>query len=575
VNLLTQDEMVTSLAAAGVVAPDAAEVARKSAASSGKGAVDVLFEDRLADASALSRAVAGIMGLPFADLETHAAGPDVCALLPRRLVVRYKVFPMAYDGTVLQVATSAPYNIRAFDELRSLASVDIEPVVASPDAIGKAIDRHYGLGADTVDTLVDAGNGVSVLDASNVQADITAASEEATLIRFVNQVLVEALRLRATDVHIEPFENRIVVRYRIDGMLYPAPIPEEAGRFQRAIVSRIKIMSNLNIAETRLPQDGRLKLVVHGREIDVRVSIIPMLFGEGVVLRLLDKSNLFFSLEALGMAGDTLAGFRAVIARPHGIFLVTGPTGSGKTTTLYAALEKIRSPELKLITIEDPIEYQLDGVNQIQVKPEIRFDFAQGLRRILRHDPDVVMVGEIRDRETAETAIQAAMTGHLVFSTLHTNDAAGALTRLVHMGIEPYLVGSSVEGVMAQRLVRILCLSCKAPETSHEAFDLAERSGLGRPEALFKAVGCRDCRGTGYRGRQGIFELLLVDDAVRDMVLEHEPSTSIRKHAVSRGMRTLRGDGWLKAFAGLTTVEEVLRVSKDDLAGANGSREGK
>jgi general secretion pathway protein E/type IV pilus assembly protein PilB len=556
--------MLKCLAAAGVVTPEVAEAARKSAAASGRGAIDAIYEERLADNHTLSRAIAETMGLPYADLEGASVTPDVCALLARRLVVRYRVFPIEYDGRVLKVATSAPYNLRALDELRALAAIEIEPVVAAPESIRKAIDQHYGVGADTVDTLVDSGNGVSILEESGSGSDITAINEEATLIRFVNQVLVEALRLRATDVHLEPFENRMLVRYRIDGALCDAPIPEEASRFQRAIVSRIKIMSNLNIAETRLPQDGRLKLMVHGREIDVRVSIIPMLFGEGVVLRLLDKSNLFFSLEKLGMAADTLDRFKEIITRPHGIFLVTGPTGSGKTTTLYAALEKIRSPELKMITIEDPIEYQLDGVNQIQVKPEISFDFAEGLRRILRHDPDVIMVGEIRDRETAETAIQAAMTGHLVFSTLHTNDAAGALTRLVHMGIEPYLVGSSVEAVMAQRLVRNLCPSCKAPETSHEAIEIAKKAAAGRSFALFKAVGCRDCRGTGYFGRQGVFELLSIDDAVRDMVLERAPSTHIRRYAIREGMRTLRDDGWLKAFDGFTTVAEVIRVSREE-----------
>jgi len=565
-NFLSQDEIAQSLAAAGVVTADAVEAARKSAAASGRGAVDVFFDESLADCGPLCRAIADAMALPYADLDAASVTPDVCALLPRRLVVRYKVFPLAYDGRVLKVATSAPYNLRALDELCALARMEIEPVVAAPESIAKAIDRHYGVGADTVDTLVDNGNGIAVLDETRSDGDITVANEEATLIRFVNQVLVEALRMRATDVHLEPFENRMAVRYRIDGALCDASIPEEASRFQRAIVSRIKIMSNLNIAETRLPQDGRLKLLVHGHEIDVRVSIIPMLFGEGVVLRLLDKSNLFFSLERLGMGADTLEGFTRIISRPHGIFLVTGPTGSGKTTTLYAALEKIRSPELKVITIEDPIEYQLDGVNQIQVKPEIDFDFAQGLRRILRHDPDVIMVGEIRDRETAETAIQAAMTGHFVFSTLHTNDAAGALTRLVHMGIEPYLVSSSVEATMAQRLVRILCTSCKAPESSHEAIDMARSAADGRDMTLFKAVGCKDCRGTGYLGRQGIFELLTIDDAIRDMVLERAPSTHIRKYAISQGMRTLRDDGWLKVFAGLTTVAEVIRVSKEESA---------
>ncbi len=514
------------------------------------------------------------LGIPYVELTDLSPEPTLLDMVPSRVVFRHQVFPVdLVDGRLL-VATADPLDIRLFDELRTLLGREVEPVIASPRDIRTAISTYYGVGADTVDTLVrENGKTVDLLREqeealASATEDLSQTDDRATLIRFVNQVLVEALNLRATDVHIEPFDKELRVRYRIDGVLQEANVPPEAKRLQNAIISRIKIMAGLDIAEKRLPQDGRIRLALGGREIDVRVSVIPMLFGEGVVLRLLDKASLFLSLEELGMDEHSLEGFRDVVARPHGIILVTGPTGCGKTTTLYAALEKVRSPELKVLTIEDPIEYQLEGVNQIQVRPTIGLDFAEGLRRLLRHDPDVLMVGEIRDRETAETAIQAAMTGHLVFSTLHTNDAASALTRLVHMGIESYLVASSVEAVMAQRLVRVICDQCKEEDTSAE--HVAQSKGSQTPlreltsrsdVVLYHGVGCRHCRDTGYYGRQGIFELITLDDAIRDMVLGRASNYQIRQYALANGARSLRQAAWLKVLAGVTTLDELYRVT--------------
>jgi general secretion pathway protein E/type IV pilus assembly protein PilB len=394
--------------------------------------------------------------------------------------------------------------------------------------------------------------------------DLTDAAEGASIIRFVNQILTEAIELRATDVHIEPFEDTLRVRYRIDGVLQEASIASEVKQFQAAIVSRLKILSKLDIAEKRIPQDGRIKIIIADREIDVRVSVIPMLYGEAVVLRLLDRSAMLLGLDRLGMSSQDLATTEMILERPHGIILVTGPTGSGKTTTLYAALAHINDIERKIITIEDPIEYQLHGINQIQVSRKAGLTFASGLRSILRHDPDVVLVGEIRDSETAEIAIQASLTGHLVFSTLHTNDAPSALTRLVDMGIEPYLVASSLEAVVAQRLVRVICSECKEPLAEAEAAPLRQRFGDRLPGTLYKGRGCQNCQGTGYRGRMGIFEMMVVSDDVRSLIVENASARDLRRVAANQGMTSLRDDGFRHLAEGRTTVEEVLRVTKDD-----------
>lgn len=430
---------------------------------------------------------------------------------------------------------------------------------------------HLGVGSETVEGLLaqrEEEEQIELLgEIDTDDAEISAEAQEASVVQLVNEILIEAIDARASDVHIESQPSGIKIRYRIDGMLHQQPTPAEINRFHAAIVSRLKIMARLNIAEKRLPQDGRIKLKVHGREVDVRVSVIPMLHGEGIVMRLLDKGSMEFSLQKLGMQGELRARFDQLIRLPHGIILVTGPTGSGKTTSLYSALLEIKSEDTKIITTEDPVEYQLEGINQIQVHPKIGLTFAQSLRAILRHDPDVVLVGEIRDHETAENAIQASLTGHLVFSTLHTNDAPSAYTRLVDMGIEPFLVASTVEAVMAQRLVRKLCSACRAPyeprrEDLPSDFPWDEYVAGGQP--LFMPAGCRKCREVGFAGRQGIFELCVTTDSVRQLAHDRASSWEIRKAALTDGMRTLRQDAWLKVLEGITTVEEVLRVTKGD-----------
>ena len=385
---------------------------------------------------------------------------------------------------------------------------------------------------------------------------------EAPVIRLVNLLVENAIAAEASDIHIEPFEDTLRVRYRIDGILFDQESPPR--RLRDAVTSRIKLMAEMNIAERRLPQDGRIRVSLHGRRVDIRVSTIPTVHGESIVMRLLDRASVFLPLEKLGFGSDTLKHFEALIQRPHGILLVTGPTGSGKTTTLYAALEKINSPDRKIVTVEDPVEYQLKGVNQIPVKPQIGLSFATGLRHIVRQDPDVILVGEIRDLETVEIAIQAALTGHMVFSTLHTNDAPGAIPRLQDMGAEPYLIASVLEGVLAQRLVRRICAACRAPEVPSAA-DI-EALGVEAPPGvtLYRGRGCDECRGTGYRGRTAIYELFVITEDVRSLILRRASSREIRRLAVEGGMTTLRTDGWTRACEGVTTVEEVLRVTQED-----------
>jgi general secretion pathway protein E/type IV pilus assembly protein PilB len=467
------------------------------------------------------------------------------------------------------VATSDPFDLYPLDELSATTGLTVEPVLAQREQIARRIKAHLGVGSETIDDLMALQDeeDIQLLDEIDVDGELSEEAHEASVIRLVNEILIEAIESRASDVHIESQAAGIKVRYRIDGMLHAQPVPPEINRFQAAIISRLKIMARLNIAEKRLPQDGRIKLRVAGREVDVRVSVIPMLHGEGIVMRLLDKGRMKLSLESVGMEADLSKTFGELIRIPHGIVLVTGPTGSGKTTTLYSALLEIKDEATKIITTEDPVEYQLEGINQIQVHPKIGLTFAASLRSILRHDPDVVLVGEIRDAETAENAIQASLTGHLVFSTLHTNDAPSAYTRLVDMGVEPFLVASTVEAVMAQRLVRTLCHKCReAFEPKHEDlpkdFPWEEFEKRGQP--LYRQKGCRACRQLGFVGRQGIFELCVTNDAVRQLAHDRASSWEIRKAARANGMRSLREDAWLKVLGGVTTIDEVLRVTKGD-----------
>jgi len=515
-------------------------------------------------------ALAEELGLEFIDLRETEADLKALSGFPLRLIYRHNLFPIRGEGEALFVATANPLDLYPLDEASAATGRTVVPLVAEGVEIARLIKRHLGVGSETVEGLVAAAavdeDEIQLLD--KIESDGSELSEmaqEASVIRLVNEIMLEAIESRASDVHIESQSDGLVIRYRIDGILHPQPVPPEINRFQAAIISRLKIMARLNIAEKRLPQDGRIKLRVHGREVDIRLSVIPMIHGEGLVMRILDKGSMKFDLQGLGMDSLTYAQLSQLIRLPHGIILVTGPTGSGKTTTLYSSLLEIRSPENKIITTEDPVEYQLDGINQIQVHPKIGLTFAASLRSILRHDPDVVLVGEIRDFETAENAIQAALTGHLVFSTLHTNDAAGAYTRMVDMGVEPFLVASTVEAVMAQRLVRRLCPECKQP------FDPSEddvpsdfpwdRLG-GRP--LYKAVGCRLCRTVGYSGRMGIYELLVTTEKIRDLANQRVSSWEIRRAASSQGMRSLRYDAWDKAMQGWTSIDEVLRITKAD-----------
>ncbi|MEZ6146769.1 MAG: GspE/PulE family protein [Planctomycetaceae bacterium] len=394
--------------------------------------------------------------------------------------------------------------------------------------------------------------------------ELAEEAQAASVIRLVNELLIEALEQRASDVHVEPGEHGLTIRNRIDGMLRPQPVPPEINHFASAIVTRLKIMSRLNIAEKRLPQDGRIKLRVSGRDVDVRVSIIPMIHGEGIVLRLLDKGRMVFNLASVGMPLEVAEPFQELISLPHGIVLVTGPTGSGKTTTLYSALNEIKSPETKIVTVEDPVEYHMDGISQIQVHTKIGLTFAAGLRSILRHDPDVVLIGEIRDGETATSAIQASLTGHLVFSTLHTNDAPSAFTRLIDMGVEPYLVASTVEGVLAQRLIRELCPKCRE-EYQPDRDKLPPDLGRDSVDRLWRPVGCRVCRDVGYTNRTGVFELLLNDPQVRKLCVNRASAGDIRDHALKQGMLTLRQSAWEKAKIGITSLDEVVRITRGDV----------
>jgi general secretion pathway protein E/type IV pilus assembly protein PilB len=509
------------------------------------------------------RALSEQTRVPYLDLAQVEIDASLLNPTTIKTVFQKKVLPIDRQNGSLRVAVSDPLDLEVLDDLRLILKAKILPHIARPGEIDRLIKKHYGVAADEVTRMVDAAKAeIEIIKDSAAADDEAALAEDAGLVKFVNQIFTEAVRDRASDIHIEPMEDELRIRNRIDGVLHKIPIPAEIKRFQAAIVSRLKIMSNLNIAEKRLPQDGRIKLNCLGREIDVRVSVIPNVWGEGVCLRLLDRGNMAVSLEELGMPPDVLVRFKELINEPHGILLVTGPTGSGKTTTLYAALQKINKVEDKIITVEDPVEYQLGGIKQIQVNPKIGLSFGNGLRAILRHDPDIIMIGEIRDLETAEIAVQSALTGHLVFSTLHTNDAPTAITRLVDMGLEPFLVASTVEGLMAQRLVRRICKGCRAESKASDA----EFAALLPPDVktLWKGKGCDECRGTGYKGRQGIFELVVVDDALREMILKREGANRLKKYAVDHGMKTLRDDGWDRVRAGITTAEEVLRITKSD-----------
>ncbi|NLX22229.1 MAG: type II secretion system ATPase GspE [Phycisphaerae bacterium] len=505
------------------------------------------------------------MCIPVVDLTEIKLDLALLREMPTRLIHKRQLIPLEKTEDSLKVATADPYDITAFDELRMLTGLRVEAYLASEAEIQRLIRQHFGVGGSTIDEMIEEkeeNDEIELLSESvDENGDLIEMAQEATVVKLVNEILAEAIRDKASDIHIEPYEHDLRVRYRIDGVLQNQVVPPQIQRFQAAIISRIKIMSNLNIAEKRLPQDGGFKARIQGREIDFRVSVIPTGYGEAIVLRILDRQSINLSLQQLGMADEVLDNFTSLITRPHGIILVTGPTGSGKTTTLYAALHTIVSEEIKILTVEDPIEYYLEGINQVQVSEKIGLSFSRALRSFLRHDPDVILVGEIRDRETAEVAINASLTGHLVFSTLHTNDSSGANTRMLDMGVEPFLVSSSLEGILAQRLVRTTCKHCKeAYEPDYAALPPDLKLEPGQP--LYRGRGCRECRHVGYKGRMGIYELLMMSEEIRELVVQRASSGRIQRAACQNGLRLLREDGWDKVRSGLTTPEEVLRVTK-------------
>ncbi len=513
-------------------------------------------------------------GLSYTTLEDVDPDRQLLSLFPARILLKEELLPVRRVNGSVEVATSRLFSTQGLDALKTLTGLNLKPVLASSEAIQREMKKRLGVGADTIGTL-DEEKTIQVVDDEAEDQNIDGAEDEASIIRFVNQVLKDAIELRASDIHLEPFEDEFKIRYRIDGELQDTAVPPQLKQFQPAIVSRIKILSHLNIAEKRLPQDGRIKVRIEAAEVDIRVSIIPMLHGEAVVMRLLRQNSTLRGLNQIGMNKRELDCFQHVLRMPHGIILVTGPTGSGKTSTLYTALNEINDSVRKIITVEDPVEYQLKGVNQIQVNEKSGLTFARGLRSILRHDPDVILIGEIRDAETAQIAVQASLTGHLVFSTLHTNDAPGALTRLVDMGVEPYLVASSLEAVLAQRLVRVLCPHCKTPDITATAQAFKAKLGIEASATLYHSIGCRECRNTGFFGRQAIFEWMDTDEEIRQLILKNASTDQVRAAARRGGMRTLAEDGWRLVAQGITTVEEVLSVTTaKEIEGATKNQSG-
>ncbi len=505
------------------------------------------------------------LGIPYVRIKDKKIDKFIIEKVPAKFASHYKLMPIELKGKTLTVVLTDPFDVHTLDDIKLLLGLEIHPVLGGEKDILEAIKKYYGIGADTIERIMAESTHFEELKLpSAATQDVEELVEDASIIKFVNQIIQQAYYDRATDIHIEPYEDEMKVRYRIDGILYDATIPPTIKYFQSAIVSRIKIMANLNIAERRLPQDGRIRVKVGDEDIDLRVSILPTPYGESVGIRLL-MAKMLYSLEELGLLQFDLKILAEMIKKPHGIIFVTGPTGTGKTTTLYACLSKINTKERKILTIEDPIEYHLKGITQMQVHPKIGLSFANGLRSMLRHDPDVMMVGEVRDLETAEITIRVALTGHLVFSTIHTNDAAGAVTRLLDMGIEPYLVASSVECLIAQRLVRLICPECKHPiKGKKEALLDMGVNNVPADIVIYEGKGCEACKFTGYRGRTAIYEFLVMNDEIRESVLSRASADQIKKKAVKLGMRTLRQDGMDKILKGMTTVGEVMRVTPQE-----------
>jgi type IV pilus assembly protein PilB len=566
-----QDEYVVEiLRDVGLVTHEDILKAKDMNKDGGAGLLDALIRMGKVTQMDVTKALASQFGMDTINLAEYRVPDDVLAMVPRHIARRYKIVPIYKHDNTLTVAISDPLDVDTVDSLRYILKVNVEPVVASKPDIEASLTRYYGSGDDTVENMlqeITEGEVDLGLPEKMAQTKLEEAAEseaDAPIIKLVGLLIMEAYRNRASDIHIEPLEKRLRVRYRIDGVLQEVENPPK--RLQPSIISRIKIMSNMSIAEKRVPQDGRIQIPVMGRTLDLRVSALPTNHGESIVMRILDKSSLLLGLGDLGFFSDQQEIMNKLISMPDGVFLVTGPTGSGKTTTLYGCLNTINRPDRKIITVEDPVEYQLAGINQVQVNADINLTFAAALRAILRQAPNIIMIGEIRDLETANIAVQAALTGHLVFSTLHTNDAPSAVTRLIDIGVKPFLVASSVRAIMAQRLVRKVCPKCKQPymPTQYEMDVLKLNADDLHKATLFKGKGCNDCSRTGYRGRTGIYEIFVIDEEVRRLIYEKVPSNVLRARAREIGMKTLREDGVRKIMAGVSTPEEVISITQGD-----------
>lgn len=532
----------------------------------GKRLGEILIDKNYLRPEEVMKALSLQLGIPFyTEIPVADIDPNLVTDIPINYAKQHDIIPIARDEEGVTVVMSDPMKLNVIDDLRLLLKMRIKPALSSPTKIQDAINRVYEKKSEDKITALEEENLEELSIDLTEPIDLLDTTDEAPIIRLINQLLFRAVKEKASDIHIEPYERELSIRYRIDGILYEIYKPPK--RFQNSIGSRVKVMANLNIAERRLPQDGRIRIKIAGKDIDIRVSVVPTSHGERVVMRLLDKSSVLLRLPDLGFGGETLTKIQSIIHKKHGIFLVCGPTGSGKSTTIYACLSEINSSELNIITVEDPVEYELRGIGQIQVNPKINLTFASGLRSILRQDPDIIMVGEIRDFETAEIAIQASLTGHLVFSTIHTNDAPGAITRLVDMGVEPFLVSSSILAVLGQRLIRLVCKECAQSYTPSNA-DLL---GIGlKPEdvqgkTIYKAVGCPKCTNTGYKGRKAIHELMIISDDIRSLILQNMDANTIKKQAVKEGMKTIRDDGVSRILKGETTIDEVLRATQVDI----------
>ncbi len=534
--------------------------------------LDVLTQQGVIDARRVAELLAQEFGMAMApDLANVRITGDTLELVPRAVAAKHRLLPLTREGGRLRVAIADPLDTDGIDALGYLLKLPVEPVVATAGEISAAIDRFYGKDANSIDDLLNdlsvsgaGGDAAAVTTEANAHVNATDADADAPIIKLVHQVILEAISRRASDIHLEPLEKRFRVRYRIDGVLIEVENPPK--RLQLSIVSRLKIMANISIAEKRVPQDGRIQIAVGGKQLDLRVSSLPTAHGESIVMRILDKEGLTLGLPELGFFSDDAATFEKLITLPDGILLVTGPTGSGKTTTLYGCLHHINKPDRKIITVEDPVEYQLNGINQVPVRHDVGMTFASALRAMLRQAPNIVMVGEIRDLETAEIAINASLTGHMVFSTLHTNDAPGAVTRLIDIGVKPFLVSTSLRAVMAQRLVRKICPHCKRPYAADpkEVRSLNISAAQAASATFAHGEGCADCNATGYRGRMGIFEIFTVNEEIQKMIYEHVGTARLREKARALGMRTMREDGARKVMAGLTTIEEVVSITVGD-----------